>query len=275
MLKAISYQNKVQKGWVREAILNLLVKEPLTLSKIAEKLDISKSTVSYHIASLLKRGIIEIIDTKLGRGGTITKLYSLKNSSLIVLPSIRDEGEHLRRISEVFEIKKMEWENKPGGIKGIDVITFLYHLFMNLHYIVRQTHTSIVEEYGFKIGKVISKDLIGGTLKRTVLELHGFLKERGMVNSSLIFPQQGGAILLCTNCFESRQHGGLVCDFVLGLIRGAIQAKKGTGFFVERIKIGAMPFCAIAIGRGSPRNISWMSNLILSNAFGMSSSIRV
>src|SRR2546425_3170194 len=77
----------VKKGWVRDGILRNLARNPSTLTALASRLGVSKSTVNYHLSSLLARGAIDIVDTKVGRGGVVSNEYALKEGSLVLLPS--------------------------------------------------------------------------------------------------------------------------------------------------------------------------------------------
>src|SRR5437016_12710168 len=102
---ADSLSAPVKKGWVRDGILRSLARNPSTLTALASALGVSKSTVNYHLANLLARGAIEIVDTRVGRGGVVSNEYSLKEGSLIILPSA-DEGEkELRSLEETVGVE--------------------------------------------------------------------------------------------------------------------------------------------------------------------------
>src|SRR2546422_3014139 len=86
-----SFGVSVKKGWVRDGILRSLAREPSTLTALASALGVSKSTVNYHLANLLATGAIEIVDTRVRRGGVVSNEYSLKEGSLVILPSADEE----------------------------------------------------------------------------------------------------------------------------------------------------------------------------------------
>src|SRR5712692_158702 len=100
----------VKKGWVRDGILRNLARNPSTLTTLASTLGVSKSTVNYHLSSLLARGAIEIVDTKVGRGGVVSNEYALKEGSLVLLPSADEEEEELTSLEEVFDVETLLWE---------------------------------------------------------------------------------------------------------------------------------------------------------------------
>src|SRR2546428_11764862 len=101
---ADSFGVSVKKGWVRDGILRSLAKEPSTLTALASALGVSKSTVNYHLANLLARGAIEIVDTRGGRGGGVSNEDSLKEGSLLILPSPDEEKGALTRPAEGFHV---------------------------------------------------------------------------------------------------------------------------------------------------------------------------
>ena len=105
-----SFISSVKKGWVRDGILRSLARNPSTLTALASALGVSKSTVNYHLANLLARGAIEIVDTRVGRGGVVSNEYSLKEGSLVILPSADEEEEELTSLEEVFGVETLLWE---------------------------------------------------------------------------------------------------------------------------------------------------------------------
>ena len=61
---------------------------PLSLSAIADRLEISLNAAKYHIANLMKAGILEISRTRYSVKGKEVKIYSLKNQVFLVSPTV-------------------------------------------------------------------------------------------------------------------------------------------------------------------------------------------
>jgi PAS domain S-box-containing protein len=61
---------------------------PLSLSSIAERLKISLNAAKYHIANLLKAGILEIAETRYSVKGKKVKIYGVKNQVFLVSPTV-------------------------------------------------------------------------------------------------------------------------------------------------------------------------------------------
>src|SRR2546428_9369018 len=115
---ADSFGVSVKKGWVRDGILRSLAREPSTLTALASALGVSKSTVNYHLANLLARGAIEIVDTRVGRGGGVSNEYSLKEGPLVILPSAAVEEGELTSLEEAFDDEELLWGPASGLTDG-------------------------------------------------------------------------------------------------------------------------------------------------------------
>ena len=59
-------------------MLAVLLQKPASLSELASAVGIAKSTASYHMKELVKRGIEEIIDVTNIKGGVYTKTFALR-----------------------------------------------------------------------------------------------------------------------------------------------------------------------------------------------------
>ncbi|KYH36481.1 MAG: hypothetical protein AYL29_013560 [Candidatus Bathyarchaeota archaeon B24] len=66
---------KILMDPVRREILRLLAIRPLTATQLAEKLGLTKSTVSHHIQVLKRAGLIRIKQTRLESHGILEKYY--------------------------------------------------------------------------------------------------------------------------------------------------------------------------------------------------------
>ena len=69
---------------------------PISLSDIADRLDISLNAAKYHIANLMKAGILEISRTRYSVKGKKIKIYRLKNQVFLVSPKVTS-AEQLRK----------------------------------------------------------------------------------------------------------------------------------------------------------------------------------
>jgi PAS domain S-box-containing protein len=70
-------------------VVQILSEEgPLSLSDIADRLEISLNAAKYHIANLIKAGILEISTTRYSVKGKKVKIYRLKNQVFLVSPTV-------------------------------------------------------------------------------------------------------------------------------------------------------------------------------------------
>ena len=60
----------------------------LSLSDIADRLEISLNAAKYHISNLMKAGILEISRTRYSVKGKTVKIYRLKNQVFLVSPTV-------------------------------------------------------------------------------------------------------------------------------------------------------------------------------------------
>ncbi|MFQ6050886.1 MAG: ArsR/SmtB family transcription factor [Candidatus Hydrothermarchaeota archaeon] len=67
-------------------ILELLCKEPLSLTEISEKLEIGLPTLHYNIERLLESGLIKVKDIKYSKKGREIKIYEPTNKFIIITP---------------------------------------------------------------------------------------------------------------------------------------------------------------------------------------------
>src|SRR5271166_4722377 len=106
---------QVQKGWVREAIINLLSRNPEALTELSTKLGVSKATVSYHLSTLQDKEIVEVAEVSVGRGGIESKKFRIRANSIVMISKLDEEKDQLRKLAELFEVAKLAWTT-PGRI---------------------------------------------------------------------------------------------------------------------------------------------------------------
>ncbi|MDA4118544.1 MAG: winged helix-turn-helix domain-containing protein [Thaumarchaeota archaeon] len=240
------------KGWVRDGILSLLAKSPGTATEIANKLGVSKATISYHTKALIRRDMIEIADIKSIRGGVYSKTYSLKRGGLVL---VRRKGERegsLTNLDEWFERLLMSWHLEPRRKPSDEIEIFLYHLFR----ILAESDSldeGIFEEFGHRVGNtLISPSLKFATMKGGLKELAEYLGVQDMAQVTVEIRKGQEPRLVCMGCFQNKEYGGLVCSFTKGMLTGAIAAKRGGRPHLERSKQEGAPGCLYSVKmRGS------------------------
>jgi len=66
---------KILADLVRKEVLRLTAIQPLTETQLAEKVMLTKPSVSHHLQTLRQAGLIKITSTKIGRYGILEKYY--------------------------------------------------------------------------------------------------------------------------------------------------------------------------------------------------------
>ena len=260
---ADSFGVSVKKGWVRDGILRSLAREPSTLTALASALGVSKSTVNYHLANLLARGAIEIVDTRVGRGGVVSNEYSLKEGSLVILPSADEEEGELTSLEEVFDVETLLWGTASELPEGGRFEVLLYKLFLHLFKISKSEHRTLLEGYGYRAGSMLSQAVRGRNARETLRELADEMGKREIASGQVIeIRGTRTGVLVLEKCLGSTDHPGYACHFLEGFIRGIVQPKHGAGQTVERLDVD-LPACCLAVGR--PRHVSmdWLKEAVL------------
>jgi len=253
----------VKKGWVRDGILRNLARNPSTLTTLASTLGVSKSTVNYHLSSLLARGAIEIVDTKVGRGGVVSNEYALKEGSLVLLPSADEEEEELTSLEEVFDVETLLWGTASELPEGERFHVLLYKLFLHLFKISRSEHRTLLEGYGYRAGSMLSQAVAGRNARETLVALADKMENRGIASSHVI--EMRGArtgLLVLERCLESSDHPSYACFFLEGFVRGIVQPKHGASQTVERLDVD-LPACFLAVGRSKHASLVSLKEAVM------------
>src|SRR3989442_3107840 len=246
---ADSFSASVKKGWVRDGILRNLARNPSNLTALASALGVSKSTVNYHMATLLARGDIEVVDTRVGRGGVVSYEYSLKEGSLVILPSADEEEEELTSLEEVFGVETLLWETASELPEGGSFEVLLYKLFLRLFKISKSEHRTLLEGYGYRAGSMLSHAVRGRNVKETLRELGDEMGKREIASAQVIeIRGTRTGVFVLEKCLGSSDHPSYGCYFLEGFIRGIVQPKHGAGQRVERLDVD-LPACCLAVGR--------------------------
>ncbi len=221
--------------------------------------------MNYHISSLLSRGAIEIVDAKVGRGGVVSNEYALKPGSLILLPSMEEEREQLTSLQEVIDVETLLWEGARELPSGVEIENLLYKLFLHLFRITRSEHRTLLEEYGYKTGSLLSGAAGGRNAKETTRRLVTEMDRRGVASIELLeVPRTRTLLLTSRRCIGSTEHMTYSCFFLEGLIRGLIQGRHGTAARVERLELG-LPACCLAVGRAKQADLEILKEAAFSS----------
>jgi DNA-binding transcriptional ArsR family regulator len=258
----------VEKGWVREGILSSLSKGPATMTQISSQLEISKSTASYHLSRLLARRVIEIVDARPGRGRVVVKKYGLKEGSLVMFPTLRQEETELGRLRETFELQALGWRSGTDGVDLTRMESLLYKLFLHLFRITRSEHMGLMLEYGQRTGEILADTLPPNRLRRTLPAIAEYLSRSKIADADLIQIQGSPITVLHSNtCIGSSIHQGNPCYFLEGIVRGIIAYKLGSGVQVLRVAPPDLSGCYLAIGRVKNLDLSWVAEALLTSPY--------
>ena len=243
------------KGWVRDAVLSFLARRPGTASDIARALGVSKATVSYHTKTLIRRDMIEIADIKSIRGGVYSKTYSLKQGALALARRKDDQTGSLTKLDEWFERLLMSMRLEPSREPADEMEIFLYHLFRLLAE-SDSLDEGIFEEFGRRVGEgFIAPVLRFPSLRSELKELTEYLASEGFAEVTASMRKGEEPRLVCTGCFENKEHGSLVCSFTKGMLTGSIKARDGRTLRLERMRReSGTPGCVFVVKRRSPKS---------------------
>ncbi|MDA4127681.1 MAG: helix-turn-helix domain-containing protein [Thaumarchaeota archaeon] len=254
----------VDKGWVREGILSALSIEPATLTEVSRKLGVAKSTASYHLSQLVGRGVIEVVDSWVGRGGVQVKRYGLKEGSLVTLLSRGEEEAELGRLRETFDLKALAWESSMGAIGVEEVQSLLYRMFLHLFKIARSQHRALMREYGDRVGAILAKRLTRAPPIRALSGLVEYLSTGGISDLDMVrIPNSAVSVMVLNTCIGSTTHQTNSCYFLEGIIEGAAKSLLGPSIKVGRVYVPRLPSCVIAIGRVRTLDLGRLADTVL------------
>ncbi len=231
---------KQEKGWVRGAILLLLSASPLHPSEIADRLGVSRATVSYHLKELAKRGVVEMTDVRTLKGSVHTKTYGITRGGVLVASPSQKAHELGRPFEKLGELK-MKWPGLASSGKSLELKLLLYQIFISAHALSLHAKLDEFEKYGRRVGMELVAEEVGrSSLSQTLARTARWLSANNMANCSLEELEPGSTMgLQCLTCFDSRDYGGPVCSFTQGLISGAIEKRRGDRYTLERVDEGA------------------------------------
>ncbi len=257
---------KVAKGWVREGILSWLATRPSTLTEVSRTLGVSKSTASYHLSLLMGKGAVEVVDSRIGRGGAEVKLYGLREGSQITLLSREDEEAELTLLRETFDLGMLAWQSSDAiGLEQAQGL--LYRMFLHLFRISKSEHTSLMRQYGTTAGAVIARRL-PQTRNRDVLpRLAAEFTRTGFSDADVMeIPDTSISVLVSNVCLGSASHASNACHFLEGMVEGAVREMSGPSVRVGRVTVPGVASCLIAVGRVKRFEQEWLAEAILTSS---------
>jgi len=257
---------QVDKGWVREGILSRLAIEPSTLTEVSQRLGVSKSTASYHLSLLVGRGVIEVVDSWIGRGGVQVKRYGLKEGSLVTLLSRGEEEAELGKLRETFDLQVLAWESSVDAITLEQVQSLLYRMFLHMFKIGRSEHRTLMRDYGNRMGAVLAKRMPRVLPKQALLGLREYLSVSGISDMDLLeVPNSGVLVAVSNTCIGSTTHQTNSCHFLEGIIEGAARSMLGPSIKVGRVNVPGLPSCLIAVGRVKKLELGGLADSVLTS----------
>lgn len=256
----------VGKGWIREAVLVSLSKNPSTLTSLARELDVAKSTVDYHIRGLLEKGLIEISETTVGRGGIVSKFYSLGRGAVVLLPTAAEEMEERRHLEEAFEAQTLSWAPGEDSPDGQEMRLLLYRLFLHLFKITRSQHQALLQEYGRRVGKIVAVHFTSRGRRATLQNAMAWMSKNSVASAELVdVPDSQSSVLMLGDCLGSAEHPGRACWFLEGLVEEIVRARLGSSYLVSRLENPGIPSCCLVVGRGRRQDSRFLREAILSS----------
>ena len=256
----------VGKGWVRDGVLSTLSKEPATLTEVARKLGVSKSTASYHLALLLQRGVIEEVDSGVARGGVASRRFALRGGSVVVFPTQAQEESELRKLREAFDLQLLALQGSASATNVVGLQVLLYKMYVHMFKITRSEHRRLMIEYGSRAGGALAKHVGGPPSGQAMPSIASFLRESGIGDVDLVgIPGSTVSVLVSSACIGSDYHAGNSCYFLEGFLGGLVAAKMGAQVKVGRLEVPGLSSCCLAVGRVKRLDLGWLSEALLSS----------
>lgn len=79
------------------AVFRRLNEQPLTTGELADRLEMSVQSVSYHLTNLRDAGLIEVVDTCYSEKGREMDVYTVSSDPTLVVLGTEDDGIGLRK----------------------------------------------------------------------------------------------------------------------------------------------------------------------------------
>jgi len=82
---------------VAQSVLEALYQQPMTQSKLADRLETSIQNVDYHLGKLRAAGLVEVVDQWYSEKGTEMDVYVPSDEPLVLVAGSREQLEDARR----------------------------------------------------------------------------------------------------------------------------------------------------------------------------------
>lgn len=189
-------------------ILDVLVK-PMTVTEISKKVGLSKATVSYHLKSLEKIGLVKVESTKIEKN-FIKKYYvTVLNNPEYIFPQ---EGVILS-------------DFRPNQIEFFRTLIRLLNL-INLE------NEILLRKVGYDVGYFQISEMVNGELYSGLADVWERLKLGRVTESS----KDKFIVEDCYNCSGLPAIGKPYCKIDEGILEGVLRRKTGEKFIVREIK---------------------------------------
>ncbi|MDG6928756.1 MAG: ArsR family transcriptional regulator [Nitrososphaerota archaeon] len=216
------------KGEVRDAIVNMLLEQPFTLTELVRKLHVSKSTVHYQLQKLLQRGVVDAASVRTVRGGVESRSYALKRGALLAVPAVESDRRHVDALSDLFERKRLELRLEGDAKLGPWAVNFLYHALLALGKTSRTKHDEILHRYGALLGREDVGPKVGGrNLGETLARMGAYWKENLMGTMGVARDQGPDFVVSFPEYFEVGAREDAPCAFARGLLDGVVESRYG------------------------------------------------
>ncbi len=211
---------KALRNETRRKIIELLRKEgPMTVSQLARRLDMSKSTVHYHLQELKKAGFVDVVMEEPGPA-IPKKYYGLKAEPVeISEPRIDDAVEYVKNV-----LKRSE----DPELAVLHAVAASYRAILES---IGVDTEDLLYELGHRVGRELARELDEEDAEK-VLErlLSGIGKEIDVKR------EDGKVVVSIKGCVEcSDLPYGPACHFEAGLIAGVLDELEGDGWKTEEV----------------------------------------
>jgi DNA-binding transcriptional ArsR family regulator len=226
-----------EKGWARDRILSVLLEKPATLTEIAGRVGISKSTASYHMKGLVSKGITEIVDVENVRGGVYRKTFALRQGRTVITAPRENFPGSESQVAEQFQWLKLAWAENP---RVEDLIVFLYHVFLEQGGLSRDKLSETLLSFGKRFGsEVLGASLRSRGVEKELKELLILLNHAGAATCTIDSFGSSGRVLACSSFLRTTDPASPVFSFLRGMVEGTLNSRHGGRYTVQQAKSSA------------------------------------
>jgi hypothetical protein len=186
-----------------------LLTEPMTVTEIAKRMNLSKATVSHHLKILQSMGLVKIISMEIERN--FIKKYYL--SSLVTEDHIFPQE---KKILEDFRLTKED---------------FLRTLLRFLN-VMNLENSVFLKKVGFDVGQFLLAKRIEGDVYEGLADIWEKLRLGRVVEAD----KKRFIVEECYNCYGLPEIGKPYCRIDEGIIEGVLHGKTGMRHRVREVR---------------------------------------